>query len=293
MFSAVLDLKGPIMNGLLLGGLYGIVGIGMSMIFGIVRMVNLAHGDYVILASYLSLVAITLVPVNPLFTLIVVVPAMFLIGFIVQYYLLNRVLGKGIEDFAPLLVAFGLSIVIQNLLLLIFTPDARALFTTISVTTIPVGGFINIPMIYLVDFIISLLTISLLHWFFIRTYTGKAIRAASDDEGAAQLMGINTKVIYAYAMAIAAGTAGIAGVLIGMTFTFYPHTGPEYLIIAFGVVIIGGLGSLLGTFLGGLILGLAQIVGAHFLGPGFQLLSGYLILLIVLALKPTGLFARG
>jgi branched-chain amino acid transport system permease protein len=293
MFSVVLDLKGPIMNGLLLGGLYGIVGIGMSMIFGIVRMVNLAHGDYVILASYLSLVAITLVPVNPLFTLIAVIPAMFLIGFIIQYYLLNRVLGKGIEDFAPLLVAFGLSIVIQNLLLLIFTPDARALFTTISVTTIPVGGFINIPMIYLVDFIASILTISLLHWFFTRTYTGKAIRAASDDEGAAQLMGINTKVIYAYAMAIAAGTAGIAGVLIGMTFTFYPHTGPEYLIIAFGVVIIGGLGSLLGTFLGGLILGLAQIVGAHFLGPGFQLLSGYLILLIVLALKPTGLFARG
>jgi len=293
MFSMVLDLKGPIMNGLLLGGLYGIVGIGMSMIFGIVRMVNLAHGDFVILASYLSLVAITLVPVNPLFTLIAVIPAMFLIGFIIQYYLLNRVLGKGIEDFAPLLVAFGLSIVIQNLLLLIFTPDARALFTTISVTTIPVGGFINIPMIYLVDFIVSILTISLLHWFFTTTYTGKAIRAASDDEGAAQLMGINTKVIYAYAMAIAAGTAGIAGVLIGMTFTFYPHTGPEYLIIAFGVVIIGGLGSLLGTFLGGLILGLAQIVGAHFLGPGFQLLSGYLILLIVLALKPTGLFARG
>ncbi len=293
MFSAVLDLKGPIMNGLLLGGLYGIVGIGMSMIFGIVRMVNLAHGDYVILASYLSLVAITLVHVNPLFTLIAVIPAMFLLGFIIQYYLLNRVLGKGIEDFAPLLVAFGLSIVIQNVLLLIFTPDARALFTTISVTTIPVGGFINIPMIYLVDFIVSILTISLLHWFFTRTYTGKAIRAASDDEGAAQLMGINTKVIYAYAMAIAAGTAGIAGVLIGMTFTFYPHTGPEYLIIAFGVVIIGGLGSLLGTFLGGLILGLAQIVGAHFLGPGFQLLSGYLILLIVLALKPTGLFARG
>ncbi|MEI9475149.1 MAG: branched-chain amino acid ABC transporter permease [Deltaproteobacteria bacterium] len=279
------------MNGLLLGGLYGIVGIGMSMIFGIVRVVNLAHGDLVILASYLSLVTLSIFNVSPLLTLILVIPAMFLIGFLIQYYLVNRVLGQGMNP--PLLVAFGLSIILQNLLLLIFTPDARALLTSISIATLPIGNFINIPVVYLVDFIGSLLTILLLSRFFNRTYLGKAIRAASDDEGAAQLMGINTKKIYAWAMAIAGGTAAIAGVLVGMTFTFYPHTGPDYLIIAFGVVIIGGLGSLIGTFLGGLILGLAQILGAHFLGPGFQLLSGYIILLIVLAFKPTGLFAKG
>jgi len=279
------------MNGLLLGGLYGIVGIGMSMIFGIVRVVNLAHGDLVILASYLSLVTLSIFNVSPLLTLILVIPAMFLIGFLIQYYLVNRVLGQGMNP--PLLVAFGLSIILQNLLLLVFTPDARALLTSISIATLPIGSFINIPVVYLVDFIGSLLTILLLSRFFNRTYLGKAIRAASDDEGAAQLMGINTKKIYAWAMAIAGGTAAIAGVLVGMTFTFYPHTGPDYLIIAFGVVIIGGLGSLIGTFLGGLILGLAQILGAHFLGPGFQLLSGYIILLIVLAFKPTGLFSKG
>jgi branched-chain amino acid transport system permease protein len=291
MMSFLVDLKGPIMNGLLLGGLYGIVGIGMSMIFGIVRVVNLAHGDLIILASYLSFVTLSIFNVSPLLTLILVIPAMFLIGFIIQYYLVNRVLGQGMNP--PLLVAFGLSIILQNLLLLIFTPDARALLTSISIATLPIGSFINIPVVYLVDFIGSLLTIFLLSRFFNKTYLGKAIRAASDDEGAAQLMGINTKRIYAWAMAIAGGTAAIAGVLVGMTFTFYPHTGPDYLIIAFGVVIIGGLGSLMGTFLGGLILGLAQILGAHFLGPGFQLLSGYIILLIVLAFKPTGLFAKG
>jgi branched-chain amino acid transport system permease protein len=291
MLSFLTDLKGPIMNGLLLGGLYGIVGIGMSMIFGIVRVVNLAHGDLVILGSYLSLVTLSIFNVSPLLTLILVIPAMFLIGFFIQYYLVNRVLGQGMNP--PLLVAFGLSIILQNLLLLVFTPDARALLTSISIATLPIGNFINIPVVYLVDFIGSLLTILLLSRFFNRTYLGKAIRAASDDEGAAQLMGINTKKIYAWAMAIAGGTAAIAGVLVGMTFTFYPHTGPDYLIIAFGVVIIGGLGSLIGTFMGGLILGLAQILGAHFLGPGFQLLSGYLILLIVLAFKPTGLFAKG
>ncbi len=291
MFSALADLKGPIMNGLLLGGLYGIVGIGMSMIFGIVRVVNLAHGDLVILAAYLSFVTLTIFKVSPLLTLVLVIPAMFVIGFIIQYYLVNRVLGKDMNP--PLLVAFGLSIILQNLLLLIFTPDARALLTGLSIATIPIGSFLNIPVVYLVDFIVSLVTIFLLSRFFSKTYLGKAIRAASDDEGAAELMGINTKRIYAWAMAIAGGTAAIAGVLVGMTFTFYPHTGPDYLIIAFGVVIIGGLGSLIGTFMGGLILGLAQILGAHFLGPGFQLISGYVILLIVLAFKPTGLFSRG
>jgi branched-chain amino acid transport system permease protein len=291
MLSFLNELKVPITNGLLLGGLYGIIGIGMSMIFGIVRLVNLAHGDLIILASYLGLVTMTFFPVNPLLTLIIVIPVMGIIGFIIQYYLLNRVLGKGMNP--PLLIAFGLSIILQNILLLIFTPDARTLLTSISVKTIPLGNFLNIPLVYLLDFIVSLVSIVLLSRFFNRTYMGKAIRAASDDEGAAQLMGINTKTIYAFAMALATGTAGIAGILVGMTFTFYPHTGPEYLIIAFGVVIVGGLGSLLGTFLGGLILGLSQILGAHFLGPGFQLLSGYLILLIVLTFKPTGLFAKG
>jgi len=291
MLSFLNGLKVPITNGLLLGGLYGIIGIGMSMIFGIVRLVNLAHGDLIILASYLGLVTMTFFPVNPLLTLIIVIPVMGIIGFIIQYYLLNRVLGKGMNP--PLLIAFGLSIILQNILLLIFTPDARTLLTSISVKTIPLGNFLNIPLVYLLDFIVSLVSIVLLSRFFNRTYMGKAIRAASDDEGAAQLMGINTKTIYAFAMALATGTAGIAGILVGMTFTFYPHTGPEYLIIAFGVVIVGGLGSLLGTFLGGLILGLSQILGAHFLGPGFQLLSGYVILLIVLTFKPTGLFAKG
>jgi branched-chain amino acid transport system permease protein len=291
MLEMLAGLKNPIMNGLLLGGLYGIVGIGMSMIFGIVRVVNLAHGDLVILASYLSFVTLSIFKVSPLLSLILVIPAMFLIGFIIQYYLVNRVLGKDMNP--PLLVAFGLSIILQNILLLIFTPDARALITNLSIATLPIGNFVNIPVIYLVDFIVSLVTIFLLSLFFSKTYLGKAIRAASDDEGAAELMGINAKRIYAWAMAIAGGTAAIAGVLVGMTFTFYPHTGPDYLIIAFGVVIVGGLGSLIGTFMGGLILGLAQTLGAHFLGPGFQLISGYIILLAILAFKPTGLFSKG
>lgn len=291
MLSVLQNLKGPIINGLLLGGLYGIVGIGMALIFGIVHVVNLAHGEFIILASYLSLVTMFLFPVDPMLTLVVVIPVMCLVGFLIQYSLFNRVLSKGMNP--PLLVAFGLSIIFQNLFFLIFTPDQQTLPTSISVQTIPVGSLFDLPLVYLVDFGGSILIIIFLHFFFKRTYMGKAIRAASVDEAAAQLMGIHTKNIYAWAMALAAGTAAIAGVMVGMTFSFYPQAGSEYLIIAFGVVIIGGLGSLLGTLVGGLILGLAQNVGAYFLGPGYQLISGYVILFIVLTLKPTGLFSKG
>jgi len=284
------DLLQPVLNGILLGGLYAVIGVGLSMIAGIVKLINLAHGDLMILGSFLSLAFMGVVGVNPLVTLVFVVPAMFLIGFLIQNYLLNRVLGKGMEP--PLIMAFGLSIILQNTLLLVFTPDARSLISSLSVKSIAVADYLTIPVIYLIDFIIGLGVITLLHQFFQKTYMGRAIRAASDDEDAAQLMGINTKHIYAYAMGIAMTSAAVAGVLVGMTFTFYPHTGPQYLIVAFGVVIIGGLGSMIGTFVGGIILGLAQLLGAHFLGPGFQLLSGYVILLIVLTVRPQGIFGK-
>jgi len=278
----------PILNGILLGGLYAIIAIGMSTMFGIVKLVNLAHGDLMILSSFLSLVLISSLGLNPLWSLIVIVPVMYFVGFFLQGYLLNRVLGKEMEP--PLLVAFGVSIILQNLLLLIFTPDARSLMTSLAVKTIPITGYLNIPVIYMLDFVLGVGVIGCLYYFFQRTYMGRAIRAASDDEVAAELMGVNTRNIYAKAMGIAMMTAGVAGVLVGMTFTFYPHTGPQYLIIAFGVVVIGGLGSMKGTLLGGLILAVAQLLGAQFFGPGYQLFCGYVVLLIVLAVRPQGIF---
>ena len=278
----------PILNGILLGGLYAVIAIGLSTMFGIVKLVNLAHGDLLILGSFLSLVLVNSMGLSPYWTILVIVPVMYFIGFFVQGFLLNRVLGKGMEP--PLLVAFGLSIILQNVLLLIFTPDARSLMTGLTLKTIPVTESLNIPVVYLVDFLAGLAVILCLYYFFQKTYLGRAIRAASDDEGAAQLMGINTKNIYAKAMGIAMMTAGIAGVLIGITFTFYPHTGPQYLIVAFGVIVIGGFGSMKGCFVGGFILAVAQLMGGHFLGPGYQLLCGYMVLLVVLALRPQGIF---
>jgi len=277
----------PLINGILLGGLYGVVGIGLSMVFGIMRQVNLAHGDLMILSSYFSLLFLQVLGLHPLVTLILVAPLMFFIGYLIQLFLFNRVMQRGMEPF--LMISFGLSIIIQNALLLVFTPDARSLETTLVIKSVDAFGLFNIPLIYLVNFAAGALVLGALQQFMKRTYMGWAINAAADNETAAKLMGINPKKVYAYAMGIAAVTAAISGVLVGMTFTFYPHSGTQYLIIAFGVVIIGGLGSLPGTFLGGLVLGVSQLFGGRILGPGFQLLSGYIILLIILTVRPQGI----
>jgi branched-chain amino acid transport system permease protein len=280
----------PLINGILLGGLYAVIGIGLSIIFGIMRQVNLAHGELMILSSYLSLIFLQLLGLHPLLTLIFVLPAIFVFGYLIQSFLFNRVLGKGMESY--LMISFGLSIILQNSMLLIFTPDARTLSTDLVIQSLNVFDLFRVPVIYLVDFGMSLLVLGILHMIMKKTYLGWAIRASSDDLTAAKLMGINSRKVYALAMGIAAMTAGISGVLVGMTFTFYPHSGTQYLIIAFGVVIIGGLGSLAGTFLGGLILGVAQLLGGRIIGPGLQLLSGYIILLIVLTIRPQGILGR-
>lgn len=279
-----------IINGILLGGLYSAIALGMSTTFGIVKIVNLAHGDLLILGSYLSLVFVGWMGINPLVSIPLILPFMFLVGFCFQKFLLNRVLGEAMEP--PLLVAFGVAVIMQNLLLLIFTPDARSLPTELGLANISLPGGLSIPSIYLVDFLIGAFLILALYGFFKFSYIGRAIRAAADDEIGASLMGVNTSNIYSYAMGIAIATAGIAGVLVGMTFNFYPHSGSQYLIIAFGVIIIGGLGSMKGTLIGGIILGLAQLLGSYFFGAGYQLLSGYVVLLIVLGLRPQGLFSK-
>ncbi len=286
----MVELLDPMVNGVLLGGLYAIIGIGLSIIFGIIRQVNLAHGELMILSSYFSLLCMQVLGLHPLMTLFLVLPAMFFFGYLIQIFLFNRVMQKGLEPF--LMVSFGLSIILQNALLLIFTPDARSLKTELVIKSVSVFDLFHVPLIYLVNFTLGLLVLVLLHLFMKRTYLGWAIHASSDDLSSAKLMGINPKRVYAVAMGIAAMTAAISGVLVGMTFTFYPHSGTQYLIIAFGVVIIGGLGSLPGTFLGGMILGISQLVGGRFIGPGFQLLSGYVILLVVLTMRPQGLLGQ-
>ena len=274
-----------IINGILLGGVYALVGVGMSMIFGIVQLTNLAHGEFVILSAYLSTVLCTGLGLHPLLTLIITVPLMFVIGIVLQNLLINRVMARGSEP--ALLVTFGLSIIIQNGLLLLFSAEAQRMVTSFQSKSIDLGP-IKLPVLNLLVFAIGVVVVLLLDLFMKKTYLGQSIRATSDDKVAASLMGVNVKRTYGIAMGIALGTAALAGLCVGMPWTFYPTTGSQYLIIAFGVVVSGGMGSIKGTLIAGLIFGLAQVLG----GTNYGMLVSYIVLLIMLIFRPQGLFSK-
>ena len=274
-----------IINGILLGGIYAILGVGMTMIFGIVKLTNLAHGEFVIIGAYASTLIAQALGVDPILTLIVTIPLMFLIGMGLQTGLINRVMLKGSEP--ALLVTFGLSIILQDAMLLLFTADARHAGAAYSSIILNVFG-INIALLDIILLAISLVSILVLTMFLNKTYMGRSIRATSDDTQAASLMGVSVKKTYAIAMGIAMATAAVAGLCIGLKWTFYASSGGSYLLIAFGVVVIGGMGSIPGTLVAGLIFGLAQVIG----GANYGLLISYILLIIMLAVRPQGLFSK-
>lgn len=283
------DLAIPITMGIMLGGLYALVALGLSIVFGVMRLINVAHGDLVLLASYLAFSIMTYLGLDPILSLVIGIPVLFFIGFFMQKYLLNRAFTISME--APLIIAFGISIVLQNVFQIVWTPLSRGLTTSYTLKSFVMGD-LYLPLVYLLDFFVGIIVMIFLHQFLHRTYLGKAITAASQDRGAAQLMGINTKQVYAFAFGIAMVFAAIAGVFLGLTFPFTPQSGVSFLIIAFGVVVLGGLGSITGTFIGGLVMGLAQTLGGYFLGTSAQMLIAYLIVIILLATRPQGLFGR-
>jgi branched-chain amino acid transport system permease protein len=279
-----------IVNGILMGGLYAIIGLGMSLIFGIMRLTNLAHGDLMIASTYLSMVLALQFSGNILFALGITLVVMSVVGFFIQNFLINRVIDKGMEP--PLLVTFGLSIILQNVLLLVFGSGAKSIHTPLSTVNAVTTPWFSVSAVYLINFVVAVTVILVLHFLIRKTYLGRSIRSTSDDPIASELMGVNTKRTYAYTMCLAMVTAAVAGLLVGMTFINYPSTGTQYLIIAFGVVVIGGMGSLAGTLIGGIILGLSQMIGAYLFGPAYQLIAGYVMLLIILTFRPQGLLAN-
>ena len=247
-----------LINGILLGAIYALLGVGMSMMFGIVKLTNLAHGEFIIMGAFGSTILSSALGINPILTLVVTVPVMFLLGMVLQSVLINRVMLRGAEP--ALLVTFGLSIILKDAMLLLFTADAQKIGVSYATASLNLGG-ISISVLNLVVFAISLITILVLTLFLRKTYMGRAIRATSDDTVAASLMGVSVKKTYGVAMGIAMATAAIAGLCVGMRWTFYPSSGGEYLLIAFGVVVIGGMGSIPGTLVAGLVFGLAQVIG--------------------------------
>ena len=279
-----------VVQGILIGGLYALFAAGLSLIFGVMRLVNIAHGDLIVAAAYLAWVIIQATGLHPLASLIFVLPIAALAGYGLQMGIFNRVLGKDILP--PLLVSFGLSVIIQNGLLAVFTVDSHKL----NAGALETGSFeilpdVSIGYFPLLMFVTAVCVIFALHTIFYRTALGRAFRATSDDTEVASLMGLDNRRVYAWAMALCLAIVALAGVFLAIRSNFDPFMGPGRLIFGFEAVIIGGLGNLWGTLVGGVILVVAQGLGAE-MNPGWQVLAGHMAFLLVLAFRPRGLFPR-
>ncbi|MEP9385707.1 branched-chain amino acid ABC transporter permease [Mesorhizobium sp. KR9-304] len=279
-----------IVQGILIGGLYALFAAGLSLIFGVMRLVNIAHGDMIVAAAYVALVVVQATGLHPLASAFIVVPLMAALGYAMQRLLLNPTIGKDL--LSPLLVTFGISVILQNGLLVAFTADSHRLAAgSIETANIQVAPGLALGVLPLVMFAASVLIIFGLELIFYRTSLGRAFRATSDDPEIAQLMKLDRNHVFGMAMALSAAIVAIAGIFLAIRTNFDPSAGPARLIFGFEAVIIGGLGNLWGTLAGGIVLGVAQAIGAQ-ISPGWQILAGHLVFFLVLAVRPRGLFPR-
>ena len=286
-----MDWANAIIQGVLLGGLFALFATGLSLAFGVMRFVNLAHGDLAILAAFLTWSAVDVFGVSPWVALVLIVPVMAGIGYVLQRLVFNRTLGA--DPLPSILVTFGLGIVLQNALLEHYSADSRGLDGGgIETESISLTDDIAIGWLPLLTLIVAVVVLGGLQLFLSRTMMGKAFRATSDDPDTARLMGVNDRRLFGIAMAIAFGTVALAGVFLGIRQTFGPSDGPAQLIFAFEAVVIGGLGSLWGTLVGGIVLGVSQNLGNELdvrYGWLNGVLVGHLVFLAVLAFRPSGL----
>ena len=274
-----------ILQGVLLGGYYALIACGLSFMFGVMRIINLAHGDLAILAGYLVWAIVDRSGMSPFLALAIVLPLMGVLGWLIQRVMLERSLRSGM--LVPLLTTFGLSIVIQNLLFVHFGADSRSLAPAIgdlAFDSWSIGNQIYISHLAGLTFLVAVLMLAGLQLLLSRTSLGRNIRAIAEDPDTAELVGINSRAVYAVAAAIAVMTVAVGGAFLGMRATFAPYAGPTQLIFAFEAVVIGGLGSMWGTLLGGIVLGVAQNVGAQIAPNGF-LIAGHLVFLAVLGAR--------
>lgn len=276
-------------NGLLLGGLYVIVALGFSLVWGVMNIINLAHGAFIMLGAYVTFWLFHLWGLDPFLSLPVSMAALFALGYLVQRYVINYVVTAQI--FMLLILTFGLDIFIVNLVIAAWTADFRSVTPAYSGRSWQYG-LVSIAYIRLAIVALALLLTGALALFLRRTKLGRAIQATSLDREAAQLVGINTRAIYAITFGIGAALAGAAGSLVATTYTISPTMGGSLTLKAFVICILGGLGSISGVILGGLVLGVAESVGAIVIGPGYQDAVSFLLLVVILIVRPAGLFGR-
>lgn len=281
------ELVNTIIQGILIGGLYALFAAGLSLVFGVMRVVNLAHGDLIVTGSFLAFTATSILGIHAALSVVFVLPLMALLGYGIQRAILNRTVGTNVLP--PLLVTFGIAIILQNGLLQIFTADDRKLdFGNIEIASMQIGN-ISIGWYSILVFVCAIAIIAGLQFISYKTRIGRVLRATADDPEVAQVMGVNTRHTFSVAMAIAMVVCGISAVLFAAWTSFTPLSGPSRLLIAFEVVVIGGLGSIWGTLIGGLTLGVAQAFGGY-LNPAWQMLAGHIAFIIILVLRPAGIF---
>jgi branched-chain amino acid transport system permease protein len=283
-------LANQIIQGVLLGGLYALFAVGLSLSVGVMRFVNIAHGDLIVLVCFLLLTLTTRLGLPVFVAAVILMPVSFVGGYLLQRLLLQRVLGHNVLSI--ILVTFGLSVIIQNALQGIYGADTRLLWAGgIETATIVIGGGINVGVLSLVIFAAAVVLVFVLDLILYRTRLGARIRAVSDDVNSADLVGLPSARIYATAMGIVGITIAICAGFLSVWTNFDPTSGPSHLLVAFEAVVLGGLGSLWGTLIGGIIIGVAQSIGAQF-DAGWQLLAGHLVFLIVFLIRPQGLFPK-
>jgi len=282
-----------IIQGVLIGGLYALFACGLSLMFGVMKVVNLAHGDLSVLAGYIAIGILAVIHIPVLLSFLIVVPLMAVLGYVVQRTILQGALDRSV--LTTLMVTFGLSVVIENGLLQFFTANSRAIGTGLALVTgsFTIGSQIQIGYLPLVIFVVAVVVLLGLQYFLSASRYGRLIRAVADDQEAAQLAGADYRHVFGIAAAIAFGTVALAGIAYGMYSQLAPTTGTDtILLFAFAAVVIGGLGSLWGTLLGGVVLGVAQQIGAQ-ISLSDEVLAGFIVFLAVLVLRPQGLISRG
>lgn len=278
-----------LISGILVGGVYALIGIGLTIIFGVMRIINFAHGDILMVGMYITFFLFTLLHVDPFASIFITGPLMFLFGAILQKVVINRVLGALPQN--QILLTIGLGLIMSNSVMLAFTSDYRILTTPYSSSSVKTAGIsISSPLVY--SFLITAAITAVLYWFLLKTDTGQAIRATAQDREAARLMGINVARMSVIAFGLGAALAGIAGALIAPTYYIFPQVGSIFTLKAFVIVVLGGMGSVIGATLGGVLIGIAESVGGVYFGAGWKEVVVFVLFLLVLLFKPSGLLGK-
>ncbi len=278
-----------LLSGVLIGGAYALIGVGLTIIFGVMRIINFAHGDLVMLGMYASYFLFTLGNVDPFVSIVFVFPLLFLFGALLQKTVINRVLNALPQN--QILLTIGIGLILSNTMMLLFTSDYRIISTTYSSGSFRVGE-ISVSTPLLLSFVITAAVTAALYWFLLKTDTGQAIRATAQDRDAAQLMGVNVKRMSVLATGIGAGLAAVAGSLISPTYYIFPQVGQPFTLKAFVIVVLGGMGSVMGATVGGILIGATESLAGAYISSGLKDLVVYVLFLLILLFKPAGLFGK-